>query len=247
MKRVIKYLAMAMILSALVTCRKENRCDCIKRTGSIVKEERQPGSFRSVFVEDNVNLIFIEDSVAFLEVEAGENIVDLIKTEINGDWLNIRNENKCNFTRRYDIPVNVYVHAPPMTLQHIITRSTGNITNKNPCTVSEIDLEIQGSGDIEFTVAGGKVLTHQHGAGDITLHGSANEVVIYTTGTGFTIADDCANPYTWVYTRTTGKITVCPINVLICEIAGSGHVYYKGIPNSIQCTRHSTGELLPLP
>ena len=88
-------------------CKKAGVCDCFKGTGEISTEERQLPTFTSVYVEDNVNLIFVEDTVQKVIVEAGKNLLKNIKTEMIGDQLQIRNINKCNFVRKYDIPINV--------------------------------------------------------------------------------------------------------------------------------------------
>ncbi len=246
MKRFLSYALLAVVAFSGMTCKKENACDCFKRTGDIIREERQLAEFRNVFVEDNVNLIFTEDTVQTIEVEAGKNLVKLVKTEMNGDELRIRNANTCNFTRKYDIPVNVHIHYKKDQFHTIRSKGTGVISNTNACTSGEIDLDINGSGDINFLVGDGRVLVHQHGVGDVTLKGSCDEIIIYTIGTGFTITDECTNGYTWLYTRTTGKITVCPSNLLISQIEGSGNVYYRGNPGSIQSTQLGTGQLLPL-
>lgn len=228
-------------------CKKENACDCFKRTGDVVTEERQPGDFHNVYVEDNVNLIFVEDTTSLLRVEAGKNLVKLIKTESDGSWLRIRNDNKCNFTRRYDVPVNVYIHYRRNQVFHIKSKATGEITNANPSTSDSLDLDIESSGDINFSVARGIIYTHQHGAGDVTVTGNADQVIIYSTGTGFTISDGCTSFYTWVYTNTTGKITVNPTTYLTTKIEGSGNVYYKSNPPYVTNIETSTGRLLPLP
>ncbi|HEU4717120.1 MAG TPA: DUF2807 domain-containing protein [Bacteroidia bacterium] len=227
-------------------CKKENACDCFKGTGDIVTEERQLQPYHNVYVEDNVNLIFVEDTMNIVRVEAGKHLIKLVKTESDGEWLRIRNDNKCNFMRRYGIPINVYIHYVRNSIYHIKTKGTGEITNANPCTSDSIDLDVESSGDITFEMNSPAVYTHQHGAGDITLTGHSDNVIIYSRGTGFTITDGITSGYTWVSTNTTGKITVAPSNLLIVEILGPGNVYYKGTPASIVSSELNTGKLLPL-
>jgi hypothetical protein len=245
MKRTTLYLFLVFVLP-LGMCKKENACDCFKGTGDITDETRQLPTFKSVYVEDNVNLIFQEDTIQKIIVQAGKHLVKNIITEMDGDQLKIKNINKCNFVRRYDIPVNVYIHYVRNQFFTIRTKGTGTITNSNPCTSDSIDLNSESSGDIIFKMGAlCKTFTHQHGAGDITLKGSCDQIAIYSKGTGFTITDECVNNYTWVYTNTTGKITVCPSGLLITQIDGSGNVYYTGNP-AIYNTENSTGKLLPL-
>jgi hypothetical protein len=228
------------------TCKKENACDCVKGTGEITTETRQLPAFRNVFAEDNVNLIFIADSTEFVKVEAGKHLISLIKTEVVNNELRVRNDNRCNFMRRYDIPINVYVHVRPAQLFHVKSRATGNVTNEGAWMGDSLDLDIEGSGDISFNVGGGLIYTHQHGAGDITITGTCDQILIFSKGTGFTITDGCDNIYTWVYTNTTGKITVNPEWILTTIIEGPGNIYYRRLAYSVSNTEHSTGRLLPL-
>jgi hypothetical protein len=131
-------------------------------------------------------------------------------------------------------------------LQKITAGGTGEISNTGTCTSPSLALEIKSSGDISMNVAGASVYTFQHAEGDIELTGTASEVIIYSTGTGFTITDQCASPYCWVYTRTIGKTTVYPLNQLLCEIDGSGNLYYRGQPAQLTSTLNGTGQVLPL-
>ncbi|CAN5881067.1 hypothetical protein BH11BAC7_BH11BAC7_20860 [soil metagenome] len=246
MKKIFPYLLLVLALPSWM-CKKETACDCFKGTGDVISDTRQLPAFNSVYVEDNVNLIFQEDSVQQVTVQAGKHLIKNIITEMNGDQLQIRNINKCNFVRRYDIPVNVYIHYVRNQLFLIRTKGTGTITNSNACTSDSIDLSSESSGDINFQMGGFcKTFTHQHGAGDITLTGSCDQIAIYSKGTGFTITDACVNNYTWVYTNTTGKITVSPSGILYATIDGSGNVYYSGNPPLKTSIENSTGRLLPL-
>ncbi|CAN5374319.1 hypothetical protein BH09BAC5_BH09BAC5_20920 [soil metagenome] len=246
MKKNILYLLFLFVLPMWM-CRKETACDCFKGTGEVITETRQLPVFTSVYVEDNVNLIFQEDTVQKVEVKAGKHLIKNILTEVIENELKIKNINKCNFVRRYDIPIEIYIHYVRNQIYQIRTKGTGKITNSNPCTSDSIDLNSESSGDIFFTMGGSsRAFTHQHGAGDITLTGSCAEVIIYSKGTGFTITDECNNNYCWVYTNTTGKITVTTTGSLISRIEGSGNVYYTGTPSSINNTSTSTGTLLPL-
>jgi hypothetical protein len=242
-----KYFILIMILLAIQSCKKENACDCLKRTGSVIQEIRELENFHTVHVSNHVNVVFTEDTIGPQQVkaEAGENLIALVKTEVVDGILYIRNNNRCNFTRRYDVPITVYIRMG-RELQKITASGTGKISNNGTCTSPSLALEIKSSGDITMNVSGSSVYTYQHAEGDIELTGTAREVIIYSTGTGFTITDECASPYCWVYTRTIGKTTVYPLQELICEIDGSGNLYYRGQPAQITSTLHSTGQVLPL-
>lgn len=236
-----------VVLSGTGGCKKENMCDCFKRTGDVMTETRSIDPFTEIFVQDKVNVILTEDTTlpAEVVVEAGEKLIALIRTEVVNGVLRIRNDNRCDFTRSYDVPVNVYVRCN-RNLTLITNKGTGDVTNTDTCTAPHIDLTAISAGNIRLRMNAGSIYTHQHSAGDVEVFGNANEVIVYNTGNGFTLAEDCEAPYCWVYTRSTGKITLFTNNTLISEIEGPGNVYYKGQPAQITSTLHSTGLLLPL-
>lgn len=247
MKNTAPFVLCLLCIVLFSTCRKENACDCVKGTGNVISELRNTAPFTKIYVEDRINVILTEDTTQAEEVvvEAGEHLIGLIKTEVIDGELRIVNHNRCNFVRRYDVPITVYIRVRN-DIVLITNNGTGNITNTNTCTCPYIDLNTISAGDITLTVDAGDVYTHQHSQGDITLTGTANDVIIYNTGGGFSITDQCSTPYAWVYTRTTGKITVAPVDLLISEIDGPGNVYYAGQPAQINSVLENTGLLLPL-
>lgn len=247
MKTLRTYGLLLFLIALFTTCKKENMCDCLKRTGDVTTEERTTAPFTKIYVQDRINVIITEDTVAGqqITVEAGSKLIGLIRTEVVDGELRIRNDNRCDFTRRYDVPVNVYIRVSN-DITKITSKGTGEVTSTNALTDPMIDLETLSAGDISLQVNAGDVYTHQHSQGDVNLRGNASSVIIYNTGGGFTITDECTTPYAWVYTRTTGKITVFPSNLLIVEVEGSGNVYYRGQPGQLNTTINGSGRVLPL-
>ena len=125
----ISFIILAMLGFSFEGCQKENRCDCIKRTGEIVMVTRSVKPFDKIFAEENVNVFITEDSVQEVKVEAGENIEPLIDTEVTDGILYIRNRNKCNWARSYKKPLNVYIRVKG--LKYITSNGTGTIKSVN--------------------------------------------------------------------------------------------------------------------
>ena len=159
----------------LTSCKKENSCDCFKRTGSIVNVNREVSGFDKLFVEDNLNVFITQGSVFEVKIESGDNLISLIKTEVVDGTLFIRNKNRCNWTRSYDKPFNVYVTMP--VLNFLTSDGTGKIRSLNTITTPDLDIQIKNSGDIELVINNSKITSHMHGSGDLTLHGHTSEHV----------------------------------------------------------------------
>ena len=65
LNRLIVFFISALVL-LFSACKKENRCDCIKRTGDIISEVRTVKAFDRLQVEQNVNVFITEDNITIL-------------------------------------------------------------------------------------------------------------------------------------------------------------------------------------
>ncbi len=230
---------MAIIL--FNACKEENMCDCIKRTGPILTQKREVNGFDKIFVYDNLNVFITQDSVFEVTVEAGKNIRGMITTEVSDGTLTIKNNNRCNWTRSYHEPFNVYIKMP--IIKYITSNGTGKITSLNTITTDSLDAETQNSGNIELTINNTKITTHIFGAGDMILHGNTNEHACDIGGTAFLKCQDLQTKYTWLHSFTTGLCYVSASNLLQCKIDYLGDVYCSGNPKTIDKIRNGTGQL----
>lgn len=247
MQRCILYSKITLVcfLSTLLfvtSCKQENMCDCIKRTGDIVTETRAVSGFTRVTVEDNLNVFITQDSVFEVKVEAGENIVPLIRAEVSDGVLTLKNDNRCNWSRSYDKPFNVFIRMP--RIDYILSNGTGDIKSSNTITTPNIDLETKSSGNIEFTVNNSKVTSHMFGYGDIYLYGTTQEHACSIGGDGFLYAGDLQTNTTWLHDFTTGLCYVKASNALEVHIDNVGDVYCYGTPATINKEVNGTGNLI---
>lgn len=240
--REIKYI---VLLLAIIPfgCRKENLCDCVKGTGEQVIEQREISGFKRLHIEDHINVFITEDTKFSVKVSAGKNLIKLVKTELNGDELSIRNDNKCNFMRSYKKSINIYIHMP--VLKYVLHDGSGKIESTNTITTDTFDLRTRSSGDIEITLNNGKLLTHLAGTGDMILKGYTGEHACYATGYGFIRANQLNTDYTWLFSNTTGNAYLDVNNLLIVLMHNTGDVYYRPSPSTIQSTITGSGKLLP--
>src|SRR6185436_10689371 len=123
------YLFIILFLFMFSSCKKENMCDCFKSTGSTFTEKRVLGDFDQLEVNDNIDVVLVEDTLNYAEVEAGKNLIDLIDTKIDNNQLNIANRNTCNWVRSYKKEITVTVHFKQ--LKQIVHYGSKEIVSSN--------------------------------------------------------------------------------------------------------------------
>ena len=163
-----------LVVFLFASCGKENRWDCIKRTGEIVSEARYPGTFHSIRSMDNVNVILIQDTAYYVRLEAGENLMDGLTTHVTDGFLELGNGNKCSWARCYDHEVNAYVGFVQIdSLDH---QGYGTISNEGVLSVDQLDITIMNNGDVDLEIDALFCSANMHQAGDLILRGEADWV-----------------------------------------------------------------------
>jgi hypothetical protein len=234
-----------VIFLTFSSCKKENRCDCVKSTGPINVINRNLKDFNCILLKDKIDLYLTQGSDFEVKVEAGSNLQSLIKTEIDGETLKVFNENRCNWVRGYKHRIKVYVTAP--FFKHIKHQGVGTIESINTLVQDTISLRIENSGDIKLDLQTYRAACSAHGNGDTYLTGKTYQLASDFTGTNFLYASGLTiSSYTYLHSVSIGNAFInAPENGLMDIVLDrAGNVHYTGNPSTINLTRNSKGNLI---
>lgn len=239
LNRISFYLLACLLV--LQGCKKDNMCDCIKSTGTVVSEKRSLGDFSSLEVRKNVIVTLYQDTINYVEVEAGSNLIDLVRTEVNDGILKITNDNTCNWVRSYDIEVHARVHLKNISL--IEHYGSEEINCGNTLKGDFIDVYENNSADIHLNLDIVQVYARQMiGGGDIYLTGRCRFLYTFGGSFGYIYGKDMLSDSVLVDHRGTGDIHVSPITWMKVNIEDRGNVYYSGSP-AVESYLNGTGKL----
>ena len=218
---------------------------CIHGDGATVTQSRTPGSFSKISFSGEGTVYITQDSVTSFTVEAQQNVIDDLQTEIQGDNLNIYNKH----CLKDQAPVVIHITSPNITA--ITLSGTGSMITQGKIHSSNMDLTVSGTGVIEtqdtvfassmsnnnsgtgtitFIVEGTSMNSTISGSGETTVSGFCNSQPVNISGSGnfhgFNFMTDDAS----VTISGSGNAEVYANNSLDVNISGSGSVYYKGFP-----------------
>ena len=242
----LKYAFCVILLaSVLMGCEKENRGDCFKSTGSITTEIRELDSFVRLEVEDNVNVFIHFGPNHSAEIEAGSNLISLIETEVKDQTLYIRNKNKCNWVRKYNVPINVTLHCSQ--LDYLVSRGYGTIetldTIKQPEFYAEQWLA---SGVLKLLLNTERAYLKSHtGPADYTCHGRSDYLYAYNSSSGMLHLEGVFAKNSLAWNTGSGNIYVNVSDSLSIQIDDIGDVHYTGDPEYLNVTQTGTGTAIP--
>ncbi|HEY4798930.1 MAG TPA: head GIN domain-containing protein [Bacteroidia bacterium] len=227
-----KLIGMLLILISLfISCSKENRWDCIKRTGEKSSQQRILPPFNKIFMKDNIDVYITQGPVQDVRVEAGKNLVSLIKTEVSDGMLTLKNDNKCNWMRNYkNGTISVYITMPQ--IRYVYNYGSGEIKGTNSLSCDTLDILTNESGDVEFSLTARVVFLHLNSTSDVTLHGTAPILGISHEGEGYLYCNDLLTNITWSHSHASGNEYLNVQNGLYVTIDWAGNIYYTGNPTT---------------
>ncbi len=227
-------------------CKKANRFDCFKRTGSIIKEERVLPYFDKIQVYNKFDIIITQDTINSVVIEAGENIVSNIETTVEDGRLTIRNNNKCNFTRSYEKTLNIFIHIK--NLVEFTHRGAGDARSTNTILSEVLTVNSwDGIDTINFKVNTKRVNAYMHtGNADIIVSGSTDSCFIYGRGNGFIRAGNLQSNYVYVNNISSGDYFIWAKDKIDALVQYIGNIYYEGDPANINKQESNKGRLIHL-
>lgn len=236
-----KVVLLNIVLLLLLSCGKNSKC--LKSNGEDITQQRELNTHISnIILDDNIDLIITHDSIPNLNIYGGENLVDYVKTEINGTNLKISNENKCNFLRSYKNPLEVYISTN--NLKYINYVGSGNIKSTNTLISDTLLIETIGIGSINLKVNTSVIELQQHsGAADFKISGNATHSYLYTHGNGWFDLEYCSSNISFINHKGTGDIIVNAQHEIYADIYHVGNIKYLGNPNIILTNNSGEGTI----
>ena len=174
----------AILLLALIigSCKRAEDRRCWKPKGKMVTEGRMMPSFNKLSLHDGMDYVLIQDSLDFVNIKAGENLINLVNTTVVDGELTIKDDNMCNFLRELPIDIQVEIHYTSIT--DVYNDSYGKISGEidlpngffhwdNWSGATRIDLELH----LDTT----QFALHT-GAPSLIARGDANMMWLFTSG-----------------------------------------------------------------
>jgi len=136
--------------------------------GQVVEESRKvTDEFTAVYASEGLDVFVTQGNTFSINVEADENIIDLIGTDIRDGRLKVHAiENIGRATKK------VYVTLPEVTSLH--TSSGADLIAQNTIKTTKIELDASSGSDLEIEVDADEVTANTSSGADIKLSGRTN-------------------------------------------------------------------------
>jgi hypothetical protein len=211
----------------------------IRGEGPKITKTLDVDNFDGVGLSINADLYLTQGDSYSFRIEAQENIIENIETDIDGGYLKIKFDK--NVGRHAGI--TIWITMPTLTKAYL--SGSGLIKSERPFKgLGNLEVGISGSGDIDLAFDAADVNTRISGSGDIRLNGSARNMEIRISGSGEVAAGGLTTNNCSVRISGSGDCEVNAEGDLVVSTSGSGDVYYRGRPR-VKAKVSGSGEVQP--
>lgn len=219
-----KYMSIVLILCALVIV-----CGCTGLggvgSGNVINETRSVSGFSEVSLSGIGTLIITQGNEESLIIEADDNVLPFIKTQVNNNKLEI------SYDTGMPAPTEeIKMYLTLKDISSVEIQGTGKVESSQLNT-DKLNINIEGAGkaDIENLTVN-ELVSNISGAGQIFLSGSASSQKVTINGAGNYQAENLQSMTAEVNINGAGNVILDVSEFLKAIISGTGKVEYTGNP-----------------
>lgn len=188
----------------------------VRGSGNVITESRTASGFDEIVLLGSGNVNVSITGSESVNIEAEDNIMPLLTTEVRSGRLELGSDEPFSATRSITYTITA------ASLVGVTINGSGNITASD-VDASSFEVTVNGSGDVEPTGTGGELTVNINGSGNYrgaNLVASAGDIGISGSGSAVVnVTDDLA-----VRISGSGNVEYLGNPVLSTETSGSGSV-----------------------
>ena len=198
-------------------------CSAIGRPGAPTTETRDISGVTAVALSTSGNLTIETGAEAQLTVTAGENVMELLTSEVR-DGVLVLDLEKGYWGRLGDVEYHLVLPE----VDRLVLNGSGGVEARLSST-RELDVTVSGSGDLEATALDLDALAVTvEGSGSVTLEGTTANEDVRISGSGSLDAERLRSTNAVVLVEGSGSAKVLVTESLDASVEGSGSVLHTG-------------------
>lgn len=200
----------------------------VKGQGEVVKRTLTVADFHGLVLEGAMDIELTPSDTRSVTVEAQANIAELVTTEVRDGIWHVNTSGDCSTDKAF------VVHISLPTFDRIVIRGSGDVKGTGTFRMEDLDVRIDGSGDMTLAVDAKRVAVSVGGSGDVLLSGEGGQVKVAVGGSGDVNAKALRADRASVSVAGSGDVTVNTSRELDASVSGSGNVLYRGGPTQVR-------------
>lgn len=232
MKTTFKYVVSATFLVAFCallasfTISRAILNERVRGNGQMKSENRTAGNFNKISTGGVYHVELQQGSTNSVQIEAEENLLPYIETNISGNELEIYTRKGINI----DPTKKIIVHVTIQQVKKLTASGACSFTGKGPIKSDNLEVVLSGATSADLDLSAQKLEVGMSGASQVDLKGTCREVSYGASGAAHINALDFQAQDVRVGISGSGEAKVFAEKKLDVSVSGVGKVRYKGSP-----------------
>lgn len=237
MKTLTKITAMLVLLFITSSCFIDGMTG-IRGNGDVVSEDRTISKdFDVIKVQQGIHLYLTQGNSTDLNVEADENIIDLLITEVKNNELKIYFEKNVYRAKAR----NVYLTA--RSISEIRTSSGASVKSENTLQVNSLDLDSSSGSSIKVYVNAEEITSSASSGADIDIYGKTHSFSAKASSGSSIDADKLESVDAYAKASSGANIDVNVTGKLTANASSGGDIDFEGSPTNVNKDTSSGGSV----
>lgn len=221
----------------------QNTPEVTKGNGNLTKESRNVGAFTKLRANGPFHIRLVSGTDDKISVEADNNIIGLIVTEVKDGELIIGPKEGKLF--RSGGGNKMIIKVPADKLTSIMLKGSGSIISRKALD-EDLTISLEGSGNIDLNLNSANAEAKLLGSGNIKLAGASKLFVCKVIGSGNITANELDAATVEATVSGSGNAKVNSSKIIRGRITGSGNIAFSGNPETKDLQKDGSGEFRTL-
>ncbi|NOX47613.1 MAG: DUF2807 domain-containing protein [Chlorobi bacterium] len=226
MKKITKNQSLMLSIVLMLSLTMQSSCSYafkgVKGDGNVVKQQRDVSSFSGIEVGGAFHVFLAQGTTEKLEVEADENLLGIIKTEVKGGTLHITTTKDI----RDSEALNIYLTFKE--IHEMEVSGACKLTGEDKFTFTDLEMDCSGASSIDLKLSANKLEMDCSGASNIELYGSAQKVEMDVSGASHFDAYELEVENYEIEVSGAAGAKIFVTGELSAKVSGAAHLKYKG-------------------
>ncbi len=237
MKTLTKITVLLLVLFTTSSCFMEGITG-IKGNRNVVSEDRTiSNDFDVIKVQQGINLYLTQGNSTELNVEADENIIDLLITEVKNNELKVYFEKNVYRAKAR----NVYLTTN--TISKIKTSSGASVKSENTLQIRTLDLDSSSGSSIKIYVNADEISSEASSGANIDIYGKTESFSANASSGSSIDADELKSIDAYAKASSGAHINVNVTGKLTANASSGGDIDFEGNPTSVNKDTSSGGSV----
>ncbi|MDO1500110.1 head GIN domain-containing protein [Winogradskyella maritima] len=239
MNTLIKLITATLLSMMLHSCQFDMNINTgVSGNGTVVTETREINSdFNRISVSRGLDVYITQSNIPNLEVEADENLHDIITTEVEGNTLRISASDNIRRSKAQIVRVNV------KDLEEIKATSGSDVFSETVLVYDDLILKATGGADLNVEVKTKNLECRSTSGSDLIVRGTTVNLIAEATSGSDINAKDLKAEDSKVSATSGSDIRVHSSNSLSASATSGADVRYYGNPTTVKKSDNSLGSV----